>query len=247
MIAASYGLGMNHPRRAVCLRVLCLLAAETASVLALHRLGRVPWLDVGWHELTWWLRTTPAEDALPAVLRSVALAVAWWLLASTVLCLLARLSGLAGAVRLADGLALPMVRRLAQRMAVAGLSAGLALGPVATAGAQPVVVPPDAKAVSTMFGQPGSRGNAMPQPPRDAGNDRTRPRPTRLDRYRVRDGDNLWAIAQRQVAAHGAADSTDAVAGYWLRLVDAATPGLHSEDPDLIHPGEVVILPPPRP
>jgi nucleoid-associated protein YgaU len=66
------------------------------------------------------------------------------------------------------------------------------------------------------------------------------------DRYRVRPGDNLWTIAQRQAAADGADDSTAEVAGYWLRLVEAATPSLRSEDPDVIHPGEVIALPPLR-
>jgi hypothetical protein len=269
---------MNQPRVVSCLRLLCVLAAEGTSVLALHRLGRVPWLVVGWHELAWWLRVTPAEDALVAVLRSAALGAAWWLLASTALCLLARLSGLRRAVRLADGLALPVVRRLAQRVAAAGLSAGLALGPAA-ARAEPVVVPPDAAAVSTIDDdRSGSRRNALSprlRSPNSAGDDRARPRPASQalspaadrqaapaapraavasqaaghqppDRYRVRPGDNLWTIAQRQAAADGADDSTAEVAGYWLRLVEAATPSLRSEDPDVIHPGEVIALPPLR-
>ncbi|MDQ3343913.1 MAG: LysM peptidoglycan-binding domain-containing protein [Actinomycetota bacterium] len=267
---------MNHPRLKCCLRLLCVLAAQAASVLALHRLGRVPFLVVGWHELAWWLRVTPAEDALVAVLRSAALAVAWWLLASTVLCLLARLSGARGAVRLADGLALPVVRRLAQRAAAAGLSAGLVLGPAA-ARAEPVVVPPDAAAVSTMDDdRSGSHRNALSQEPRSpnsAENDRGRPRPaSRIsgppadrqaaaggrravvasqaagdqppDPYRVRLGDSLWTIAQQHVAAQRADDSTVAVAGYWVRLVEAAIPSLRSEDPDVIHPGEVITAPP---
>ena len=274
---------MNRPRLARCLRLLCVLAAEAAAVVALDRLGRVAWLAVGWHDLAGWLRVTPAEDALAAVLRSGALAAAWWLLASTVLCLLARLSGLRGAVRLADGLALPVVRRLTQRVAAVGLSAGLMLGQAATAGAEPVVVPPDAQAVSTMDGdRSGSQGNPLPQRARSrsrsrdgAGDDRARPRPARLvpgraahrqaaatdrraapvsqrgdhrpaDRYRVRAGDHLWAIAQRQVAVDGADDSTAVVADYWLRLVEAATPVLRSGDPDVIHPGELIALPPLR-
>ncbi len=276
LLLTPYGCWMNHPRLKCCLRLLCVLAAQAASVLALHRLGRVPFLVVGWHELAWWLRVTPAEDALVAVLRSAALAVAWWLLASTVLCLLARLSGARGAVRLADGLALPVVRRLAQRAAAAGLSAGLVLGPAA-ARAEPVVVPPDAAAVSTMDDdRSGSHRNALSQEPRSpnsAENDRGRPRPaSRIsgppadrqaaaggrravvasqvagdqppDPYRVRLGDSLWTIAQQHVAAQRADDSTVAVAGYWVRLVEAAIPSLRSEDPDVIHPGEVITLPP---
>jgi hypothetical protein len=34
------------------------------------------------------------------------------------------------------------------------------------------------------------------------------------------------------------------VTRYWLRVVEANRPNLRSGDPDLIYPGEIVILPP---
>jgi hypothetical protein len=34
------------------------------------------------------------------------------------------------------------------------------------------------------------------------------------------------------------------VRSYWLELVRANTPALRSGDPDVVHPGEVLVLPP---
>lgn len=61
--------------------------------------------------------------------------------------------------------------------------------------------------------------------------------------YVVRPGDNLWSIAQSQVAGHGGGD----VAQYWRALVAANRSTLRSKNPNLIFPGEIVALPPQEP
>jgi nucleoid-associated protein YgaU len=54
----------------------------------------------------------------------------------------------------------------------------------------------------------------------------------------VRGGQSLWSIAEAVAGSRGATPAQ--VAGYWVALVrDNPRP-----DPDLIHPGEVVDLPP---
>jgi nucleoid-associated protein YgaU len=61
-------------------------------------------------------------------------------------------------------------------------------------------------------------------------------------------GDNLWAIARERLAAArsgGSGEPTNReVAEYWMRVVEANRGRLRSGDPDLIYPGEEVILPP---
>src|SRR5919202_3672727 len=81
-------------RRAAALPAL--LALEVGTVAGLHRLGRIPALQVPWsglgRGLGTWLLHSPVEDVLGGLGRLVALFVAYWLLGSTVLYLLAAAS-----------------------------------------------------------------------------------------------------------------------------------------------------------
>jgi nucleoid-associated protein YgaU len=63
--------------------------------------------------------------------------------------------------------------------------------------------------------------------------------------YVVRAGDNLWRIAQTEMAhaAGGLLPDNRRVAQYWRRLIAANRATLRSGDPSLIFPGEVVALP----
>lgn len=57
-------------------------------------------------------------------------------------------------------------------------------------------------------------------------------------------GDHLWALAEQRVsdARGGSADPSE-IAPYWQRILDA-NPQLG--DPDLIFPGDIIVLPPMR-
>ena len=60
-------------------------------------------------------------------------------------------------------------------------------------------------------------------------------------------GENLWTIARDHLAkVRGGADEPTIreVAAYWLRVVEANRNRLRSGDPDLIYPGERIVLPP---
>lgn len=72
--------------------------------------------------------------------------------------------------------------------------------------------------------------------PFGAVDDRGSPRGTVI----VERGDHLWKISER----HLGPDASDReITPYWLDVVEVNTPRLRSGDPDLIYPGEVVVLP----
>jgi hypothetical protein len=64
----------------------------------------------------------------------------------------------------------------------------------------------------------------------------------------VVEGDNLWTIAAARIArtsGRSPADIPDAeVAPYWIRVCDENRARLASGDPNLIVPGERIVLPP---
>lgn len=66
--------------------------------------------------------------------------------------------------------------------------------------------------------------------------------------HQVAVGENLWTIARARLIAAGVEAPDDrTVHGYWVRLIAANLPDLRSGDPDLIHPGDALHLPPVEP
>jgi len=67
--------------------------------------------------------------------------------------------------------------------------------------------------------------------------------------WTVRPGDHLWGVAERSLAGAWGRPPTDAeVDPYWSALVDANRPGLRDPaNPDLVFPGQVLVVPPPPP
>ena len=60
----------------------------------------------------------------------------------------------------------------------------------------------------------------------------------------VRAGDNLWTIARAALEHGTGVVGPAAIAPYWRRVIAANTATLRSHDPNLIFPGERVVLPP---
>ncbi len=57
-------------------------------------------------------------------------------------------------------------------------------------------------------------------------------------------GDNFWIIAESQLAAvTGGSPTNFQIASYWRQLVDANHSSIASGNPDLIYPGEQLVLP----
>jgi len=250
---------MPMPRRRLSrgLAVITVLATEVAAVVALYGLGRSAGFGVPVHHLGHWLRTAPTEVLVAAGCRAAGLAVASWLVVSTALSTAARVVPAWRSVRGFD-LATPVgVRRLLDRTLAIGLGASLALSVARPAAAAPgapvaVVTQPDAAAatadtpVPRVPPAPPPVAPIAPAPSRPSAAPRASPRADHIasdGAVVVRPGDNLWLIAQRAVGS----DRPGEIAPYWRAVVAANAHRLRSHNPNLIYPGERIVLPRPAP
>lgn len=111
-------------------------------------------------------------------------------------------------------------------------------------GLRPPPSPADADAPAGNAPTPRAR----PTPPGPAAPPATAAGPASPGEHTVVRGDCLWHVAAETVAAAAGLDpaavADHEVAPYWLRLVEANRGRLRSGDPDLIYPGERLLLPP---
>ncbi len=61
--------------------------------------------------------------------------------------------------------------------------------------------------------------------------------------WTVSEGDHLWKIAMKTLRDHGYGTEPATIVDYWRQLINTNSEALNG-DPDLIHPGMVLILPP---
>ena len=204
------------------------------------------------------------QDLLAPVVAVVALA-AWacaaWLLLVVLVDLASRVPGLTGyaAHRLLERLA-PVSVRLAVRSATGLLLAGSVLtstagtalatdltpGASLTGAAAPAgtdldwptlgAAPTRTPAATTAPAPVGSTGGPPSSPPRVT---RTAPAPT----VTVRHGDTLWSLAREQLRADGEPATDRQTAAAWPSWWQTNR-ALVGEDPDLLHPGTVLRVPP---
>jgi nucleoid-associated protein YgaU len=60
----------------------------------------------------------------------------------------------------------------------------------------------------------------------------------------VQPGDNFWRLAENRLRELTGREPSDSeVAPYWVTVVEANRDRIRSGNPDLIYPGEVVLLP----
>ena len=111
------------------IRPFAWLTVEVAAVAALTVLGSRPPFVTPSEGLEQWLRTAPPADVLVASLRWVALVGAWWLLATTVLYVVAAMTRFPNAVRAVRWAALPAVRRTVDAAFAMSVVAGSVLAP----------------------------------------------------------------------------------------------------------------------
>jgi len=252
-------------------RLLGLVAVEGALVVALHALGRLDGFTIEWSNLPAWLESTAFEDAFGAVVLVVALLMAYWLLVSTLAYLAASVSGRAGALGAVSWLTLPPVRRLVSRAVALSIAASAVAGSLTSAvaggaGSAPVIVevdqsgrffPPEATEAPESGDQSGIVVPPHLEPePAPAGHD---PDPDQRPSTPVepsvdgsvshpvivRHGDHLWSLAERHLAeVLGRSDLGEhEIARYWVSVIEANRETIRSGSPDLIYPGEVLVLP----
>jgi uncharacterized membrane protein YgcG len=161
--------------------LLGLLGLELAAVLALHWLGRFAGLRIRWDEPVRWLLSSPVQEVLGALLRTVALVMAYWLLASTVLYLLASLTRLPAAVRAVAWATLPLARRVADHAVTVTLATSMVgtstlgvAGPALAADSRGSIGPPAPKPVAAAQ----ATGSTAPQDaPSTSAGEATEPSP----------------------------------------------------------------------
>lgn len=267
------------------------LGALASGLVLFHALGRgalapPPLTDIeGWGP---WLAAREPTLAAIAVLRLVVLALAWYLVGATAVGIVARLVDVAGLIRVADALTLPMVRRLLQ--AALGISLASAMVGASTAPAarhleapRPTVAAeqPTMRAVddggddarpATDDGpvamrlveqerrratSPGPTGRATSPGPTagddeaaaaggaEAGTSDVEADPAPLT-HRVATGESLWSIAHDALVRRWGREPTDAeVVDYWRVVIERNRSSLADpENPDLIFPGDEIVLPP---
>ncbi len=257
-------------------RVAGLLILEVGVVAVLHALAILDGFGVDWANLTDWLEASSLDEVIGGILTLVALALAYWLLFSTIAYLVASHSRRPGAIRATSWMTLPPIRRLVSRslaLSIAASSIAVPVGPAVaeafSSRASPVVVEVDPDGVVR---SPGTKpAEAEETDDRNGGeedvllpphletpsnpvfdNEPTAgeevppaPDPTVAHIHKVVRGDHLWSIACRHLqAVSGRGDLAEhEIAPYWVRVIEANRSTIRSGDPDLIYPGEQIVLP----
>lgn len=236
-------------------------AFETAAIVVLHQLGRIEWMTIPYGEAMTWLELAPLEDVVAAIVRTLALAIAYWITASSVLYAIARLSRVPALIRATAWTTLPPIRRAIDRTVAMTLAGATLATPLAPAIASELPAPPPIiyqisdQGIPTPVAPP-PLDPSLVTPPGSVGAGYT-PRPAggieiaevspgaEATKYEVVSGDNLWTISSAHLSAAmpDAVVTASEIAPYWRLVIEQNTPRLRSGDPNLIYPGEVIHLP----
>jgi len=246
------------------------LAVLAGTIVGLARLGSGPLATPPLRHpqaLPVWLHRSGAPTAVFAVVRLLALVLAWYLLATTTIGVLARASRVPRLVTTADRFTVPPVRRLLTAAAGAGMSlslSGIALVPMV--GAAPHGWPrPTATrsgpATATASGRPPTvvverlpdRSGAVLErlPDDDDTATMSVEAPTAAPAatttwWTVRPGESFWSEAERVTRSRSGAATDVDISGYWTTLIEHNRDRLvDPANPDLIYPGQRFELPPP--
>lgn len=241
-----------------------LLGFEIAAVVVLHRLGRLDWMTVPWGSLQAWFDFAPIEDVVAASLRSIALVIGYWLVASTAAYTAARASRIPRLIRATAWATLPPIRRVIDRAIAITVTTAALTSPIAPALAtepppttEPVIYEISDQGIPTpvnpplidpsLIIPPGIGGGGYtPQPAGGVSVGSEASQAGEETTYQVVKGDNLWTIAAGHLrAAFPERDvAADEISIYWRQVIEINTPTLRSGDPNLIYPGEQLVLPP---
>jgi nucleoid-associated protein YgaU len=231
----------------------------------LFRLGNLPWLRIDWSDPSAWLARAEADQALAAVARLTGLALAGWVGVTSLVYLIARLAGVRPAS--ISWLSIGPIRRAVDALLAGSLLLGT-VAPSLPAGAglaEDTTTSPPVEIVLPEY-IPFPAGEVYPLPadgeptttaPTESLGDLPTPIATRPPATSpepqphgesatvvVESGDNLWTLAARHLEHSGhRAESAEEIAPYWMMVVEANRDRIRSGDPDLIYPGEEILLP----
>ncbi len=202
-----------------------------------------------------WLQGRDPVIAAFALVRVAALVALWYLAAVTAVGLLLRVSGAVRMLAVADRITVGPVRRaLAGAVSLGVASSGL-LAIAAPASRLPVAAAqPAPTTTTTTTREPGTvtMHQLSPAEPMAAPSAAPSPSPPMSgagapDRWIVQTGQCFWSIAEGVLAIHLGHEPGDAeIVPYWHRLIEANRALLaHSDNPDLIFPGQVFEIPSP--
>jgi hypothetical protein len=225
------------------------LVFVAASIAGLHRLGEWFPLDLIFD------RGSPLEPALAAAVRLTGLVTGYWLAGSTILYLIGRATRLPAAIRAVGWATIAPVRRLIDAVVAGALVASIGLPAAAVAITGPGYIPvPAGDPVENENPAVGSvltgtlflptQQILVPQvdDPESVALQATVS--NQSSEVVVQPGDHLWSLAEQQLTlVRGREVSDTEIAPYWLKVVGINLSRIRSGDPDLIFPGEILLLP----
>lgn len=197
--------------------VLANLLAPPLAIVALTHLGGQPSARI---EYAQW-QLAPSPEVGLNLLRWLALAVSAWMMVTTYLYLIAKLVKARRTAAILVRFTAPRVRRLIDKAVVTGVIVSASTLTPALAAPPPV---------------------GLPAPPPTEVLDQTETTTSQVSSqnlggiHEVKPGESFWLIAASMRAG---AD----VAPYWLRMIELNIETIRSRDPNLIFPGELLLLP----
>ena len=228
---------MDRARRSPALRLAALVAGQALAAAALVAAADRPPVagaPLG-RGLPRWLVTAAPLDAVVVVAHRVALVVALWLFAGTLLHVAATLARVPVMVGVTARAALPGARRAVAALVV---TAGVVTPGVAHAASGPGAPVPsgvrDGRAASSIVAvSTAAPAPAAPTPaPAPSGG-------TVVVQAVVQPGDSLWTIAEQETASEPGAD----VGARWAAICAANAGRLRSGDLAVVYPGEEIVIP----
>ncbi len=227
-------------------------AIELLDLIAEHAIA-LPSVDPS----TWanWFTETSTVDLPFAFIELIALVCVWYLVGVTGLAVVARLIRVSSLIEVSDAITIPFVRKLVRR------SLDLTLVGVLTLPNSALAAPAgDVDDVPVMRHQTTTTTTTTTKVPdirtTDPQNEYAPSGPISFVRggqtsrapqtWTVKPGDNLWLVAESTLstARDGQVEDGELVS-YWRAVVDVNRSSLRDHNnPDLIFPGQVLILPP---
>jgi nucleoid-associated protein YgaU len=229
------------PRRSWVVAVLAGLSAVVLVVAGRGELAAPPLRGVG----PWVDEIGPVVAAV-ALLRLVALGAAAWLAVVAVVAAVAEAVGADALAGAAERSLPPALRRVLAGLAGAGTAGVVVLGATGTATPGAADAPPPVERLVRLPGAPVDPPPVATMAVLDA----AAPTPTPAapavapSTWTVAPGDSFWSIAEDLLAERLDRPPTDAeVDAPWRALIDANRDRLVTGDPDLLVPGQVLLLP----